>query len=88
MILRMSGMYLLEFAEHVLHPFAALLVACGCIVHRHGRKVMACDMAVKSVPVWIRLRLHLQSRFLSVRSQHTVNIVLHQHLQIEVTRCL
>ena len=88
MVLRMSGMYLLELAEHVLHPFAALLVAGSGIVLRHCRKVMAGNMAVKAVPVRIWLRLHLEARLLSVRSQHAVHIVLHQHLKIEVTRRL
>ena len=88
MILRMRGMYLLELAEHVLHSFAAFLVAGSGIVLSHSRKVMSGNMAVKAVPVRIWLRLHLKTRFLPVRSQHAVHIILHQHVQIEVTRCL
>ena len=85
MILRMSSVDRLKFAEHIFHPFAAFLIGSSSIVHSHCRKVMTGDMPVQTVPVGIWIGFHIQSCFFSVRSKQTVHIIFHENLQIQIT---
>ena len=73
----------LQFGNHIFHALAAVLVALSGI-DGEGSEVVAADVAVKSVPVRIRLGLRLESGLLAVRGEQSVGVILEKRLDVEV----
>ena len=77
----------LQFADHVLHPLPALVIAHGG-VHGHRAQVMARHMPVEPVPVGVGRLPGLQPGLLPIGSQQPIAVVLQQGFHVQVPRVL